>query len=577
MATLVPLALARLAAVALRVFFYERARLVQGDSAEGFGWGFLQLSLRFLDGQIALSNTSHHRYPWSEIYRLFFMGSCGILYYMAAVVCGVFTAKLASNSAMLSNSPQCGMYLPAAMLAPSGVPLDWHTSVLPYAYEAELDSANWAKNCYGDSDSKDGCNFFVQPQIPYMVVENASCPFDNEMCYYGANSGIRFYTPPISADSLGINAPRTFEIQRSTECAPLNRNETFIQATKNGSSITFRYYYGESWTWGNASHLTMSDGKLINAATYELVALPSGIPTYWNPLPSLQPPPNAMTTLLFILGGKLYHEEARSDPVFPADRVRYMPSDVLGGVKPYWINSLGHATVLGCVDKTEWRDPYYGEDWSQHLVKLQKRPSDPKVRAAAWLLYYSIQNSNIYYSLDARSAGALDAQKRIAKFYLSLPLAEEQWKAEAKQLFETSLARIQLNVKAIARGELAKYPGLAKVGALTMTDGDPVDICDGTYLFNGNGYTNINFVPWLLVLVFCCMVIVFAVPFNGDHPDDLKFFGGYCYKIARVAGEMFGKFVLKPFINDTKDVLVALYGAFLKLAGSIRRHMRNWH
>jgi hypothetical protein len=559
------------------MIFYDPDRPVQADSAEGFGWGFLQLSLRFLDGYIALPNANQHLHPQSEIYRYFFMGSCGILYYIAAVVCGVFTANLASNSAMLSNSPQCGIYLPAAMLAPSGIPLDWHTSVLPYAYEAELDSANWAKNCYGDSDSKDGCNFFVQPQIPYMVVENASCPFDDEMCYYGANSGIRFYTPPISAASLGINAPRTFQIQRTTECAPLNRNETFIQTTKNGSSIIFRYYYGESWTWGNASHLTMSDGKLINAATYQLVALPSGIPTFWNPLPSLQPPRNAMTTLLFILGGKLYHEEARSDPVFPADRVRYMPSDVLGGVKPYWINSLGHATVLGCVDKTEWRDPYYGEDWSQHWVKLQKRPSDPKVRAAAWLLYYSIQNSNIYYSLDARSAAALDAQKRIAKFYLSLPLAEEQWKVEAKQLFETSLARIQLNVKAIARGELAKYPGLAKVGALIMTEGDPVDICDRTHLFNGNGYTNINFVPWLLVLVFSCMVIVFAVPFNGDDPDHLKFFGGYCYKNARVAGEMFGFFVLKPFINGAKDVLFVLYGALLKLAGFIRRHMRNWH
>lgn len=71
---------------------------------------------------------------------------------------------------------------------------------------------------------------------------------------------------------------------------------------------------------------------------------------------------------------------------------------------------------------------------------------------------------NIYDIFNYRLGNGLAAQKLVHGLE-SLPIAREQWKVEVKQLFETSLARIQIDARNIAQGTAASFPGLQKVEA----------------------------------------------------------------------------------------------------------------
>ena len=62
---------------------------------------------------------------------------------------------------------------------------------------------------------------------------------------------------------------------------------------------------------------------------------------------------------------------------------------------------------------------------------------DTSIRAIPWL---SLVPPTIDDGLALLAAQALDAQSKLSRD-VSLPLAVEQWKVEAQQLFESSLAQ----------------------------------------------------------------------------------------------------------------------------------------
>jgi len=93
---------------------------------------------------------------------------------------------------------------------------------------------------------------------------------------------------------------------------------------------------------------------------------------------------------------------------------------------------------------------------------------------------------------------------------VSLPLAKEQWKAEAQQLFETSLARIQIDARNIAQGTAASYPGLQKLEA------DPA-VCYQTFLFLSQGWQNVNVTGSIWIVVLAIVFVVLAIPLTDDR------------------------------------------------------------
>ncbi len=227
----------------------------------------------------------------------------------------------------------------------------------------------------------------------------------------------------------------------------------------------------------------------------------------WKPVPELLPPIGSETTLLIIVSQKINYLQPSSDPIFPANDTMRIPGDP----RTYYINLWGPGTALACLERTEYRDKAFDSSW-RPLTQLPSRQMrlSPNMRAL-YFLTNSLSDINIFSSINLRLSAALNAQSRMSGF-MSLPLANEQWKVEASRLFNMSLARIMINARDISRGAKGQYDGFVKMPRAG------VDICDRTYLVQTLAWKNINFTGMMWSLVVSVVVFGLAVPITRQTP-----------------------------------------------------------
>ena len=233
----------------------------------------------------------------------------------------------------------------------------------------------------------------------------------------------------------------------------------------------------------------------------------SGPDRSWTPIPALLPAKHARTTILFILSQKIYYVAPSLDPIFPAtDEAPPLPSSPN---RTWYHNLAGPGTVMACEDHTLWRDPRDPRsDWSPITDFLEHYPSDSQISAGQNLLWFGLRSSCIWQAMSARGGSALDAQARISGM-MSLPLDPQQWRVEAETLFQTSLARIQVEIHNIARGAGANRPGMVKLQTWTP-------ICDDTYNFNADGWINVNTIGSLIVMIPSALIVILALPTSDE-------------------------------------------------------------
>ena len=118
---------------------------------------------------------------------------------------------------------------------------------------------------------------------------------------------------------------------------------------------------------------------------------------------------------------------------------------------PRWRYPGLHASVLACVDTTLWRNSSSSLDWKPYPPESTIIVNDTHARGGFLLMICALLWSNIYDTIDYRLGNELAAQKLVHGLE-SLPIAREQWNVEAKQIFETPLARIQIDARNIAQG-----------------------------------------------------------------------------------------------------------------------------
>jgi hypothetical protein len=108
-------------------------------------------------------------------------------------------------------------------------------------------------------------------------------------------------------------------------------------------------------------------------------------------------------------------------------------------------------------------------------------------------LYFSLAMSTIGSSIGYRKAAGLNANYKLWRG-VSLVLDREQWKVEVLQLFQTSLARIQVFARNIARGD----PNIPTYGRTDLMDRIPRlrELCN-MYKFKSTGWRNINVAGFL--------------------------------------------------------------------------------
>lgn len=96
-----------------------------------------------------------------------------------------------------------------------------------------LAATTYSRACYGSSHNLLQCAQYPQQQLPWKVNQNATCPFKNDLCFYGDSSAYEMDTGHIdSHQALGINAPKSERIQyrKVTTCKlylPLVRPNLF--------------------------------------------------------------------------------------------------------------------------------------------------------------------------------------------------------------------------------------------------------------------------------------------------------------------------------------------------------------
>jgi len=132
-------------------------------------------------------------------------------------------------------------------------------------------------------------------------------------------------------------------------------------------------------------------------------------------------------------------------------------------------------------------------------------PDDVLNTPAYWLMKWSLENSNVYDSIKWRLGTALLAQQKVSQF-ISRPLRDNHWETEARQLFETSLARIQFDAWGIARGEDRKQSGYVEV----TPDEGKGKLCH-LYKFNSTGHTNVNLGAFIGLLLAPFMILFLSL------------------------------------------------------------------
>ena len=169
-------------------------------------------------------------------------------------------------------------------------------------------------------------------------------------------------------------------------------------------------------------------------------------------------------SFLLFTSHEMTYDESREDPVFPATSPVVGPDNITFA----YANHDSSPTVVGCVDTAYLcylgsclsyppgtMIPYDGDRDPELGTRVGTRvPYDRITDAmlATILLTKALwSNDRFEYRWDVLSSCASRTyQSALSDRCNGLPL--DQWKAEARRWFETSLARIQFNVLAISRG-----------------------------------------------------------------------------------------------------------------------------
>lgn len=147
-------------------------------------------------------------------------------------VAGIFSSEVikAAGNETLVRSPNCGVLNIIGSGAGAGGAGAAGASLGVLAASTSLDTnqtnqaTTYARACYGNTQSAFGCNQYVKQQIPWTVNQNASCPFGDDLCFYGASSAYEMDSGLIdSNDVLGINARKSDRVQvrKVTTCSPI--------------------------------------------------------------------------------------------------------------------------------------------------------------------------------------------------------------------------------------------------------------------------------------------------------------------------------------------------------------------
>jgi hypothetical protein len=197
---------------------------------------------------------------------------------------GIFSSEVtkAADDGRLLRSPSCGLLsLNSSLIYGGSNRKELLTTYSALNLNDTLAASTYARACYGNTQNGLGCNQYVQQQIPYTVKQNASCPFSDDLCFYGESSAFAMDSGLLdSNDMLGINAPDAERVQtrKVTTCSPIHtKGYTNVVNVTDSSLIAFgdaieQFSFGEiaglqNYTYSYNEHSRVDDyGYLLTYA-----------------------------------------------------------------------------------------------------------------------------------------------------------------------------------------------------------------------------------------------------------------------------------------------------------------------
>ena len=272
-------------------------------------------------------------------------------------------------------------------------------------------------------------------------------------------------------------------------------------------------------------------------------------------------------TLIFIQVIAMFYPSKSNDPIFPAD----YPSSVKN--KTFWMNSLNHASVLGCAEEYEICDAKIALCWNSTLIEHEqsKRRIDPSFdgtspvsstrfseeETATFLaIQLALIQSNLYNSIRMRGASALDAQYRYND-KISVALDSQQWKLELEKMFRVSLARAQIELVNIASGTWSKTPGFVN----HMNPLQRHYVCKMVKV-QTNEKNSVSFRGLVLLISICVIVAVMSITRKEEHTQRdrfvvLAFAHEHCVKAAYLANDVC--WMIRRFIEKKWRTIMCLW------------------
>ena len=216
-------------------------------TASGAFWQILQLPMFWQHSA---------RSPWLRTLPLALLALINVVVFAIAAIFS-FEVTKAAGKGVLIRSPNCG-WLGYENLDTKDLSSAFSTVILKDTTEA----AAYTQNCYGEDSNGLRCNRYVQKKILWRTNVNASCPFDNELCFFGKTGAMEMDTGPIdSHHALGINFPKADRItyRKVATCSPIktpHKYHTTLNDT-NPNHIAYgdtyeRFFFGPisaSWNW----------------------------------------------------------------------------------------------------------------------------------------------------------------------------------------------------------------------------------------------------------------------------------------------------------------------------------------
>lgn len=211
-------------------------------TASGAFWQMLQLPKFWRNN----SNS-----PWLRTLPIALLALSNVVVFAVAAIFSSEVTK-APGKGVLIQSPNCGR-LEFDSLD------NGFTGVIQAAYNTVIlngttEAAAYTRNCYGDDANGLRCNRYVQTKIPWRTNVNASCPFDDELCFFGKTGAMEMDTGPIDSHyALGINVPKEYRItyRKVSTCSPIRTSRKYrsVWNDTNPNHIAYgdtydRFFFG---------------------------------------------------------------------------------------------------------------------------------------------------------------------------------------------------------------------------------------------------------------------------------------------------------------------------------------------